>query len=265
MRHFWHNLLCDIYLEQIKPIVNDLSEENRNQRNAALNVLKTCITTSLRAIHPLMPFVTENLWQHIRQTLDPSLSEESFASVCDEDYPDFSGSEQSMAFFDYEVKREMSVIRELVQKIRWFRQYFQIPKHLLASEVLIAVYGNRLEKYKRLIETTAKVSGIRFVSIHDIHRYDNHFCYKITANDGKRFESDSDSDSDSVSHSEVKNSFDDCYLLFDIDLESLIESMNRSNLQPQVIQQKSDQLKQNKCSNFHTNYWKTKSKRESIN
>ena len=174
-----------------------------------------------------------------------------------------------MNFFDYEVKHEMNLVSELVQKIRWFKQYFQIPKELFTtSNVLIATYGNKLEKYKDFISTSTKANAISFVSIHDIHRFDNHLCYKICSNVKQNSESEEDTDSSSSSSSsqsdertvfETKNSINDCYVLFDIDSDAITQSMTRSGLRFELIEQKSNELNQYKCNNFHKNFWRTKS------
>ena len=227
-------------------------------RNTVLNVMKTSVLTSLRAIHPFMPFVSENLWQHIKQKLDSS-SDQTFKSICDESYPDFS-SEEFMNYFDFDVKQEMRLIDGIVQKIRWFKQNFQIPKTLFTSDVLIAINGNYLEKYQNLIKSSAKVNGIRFVSIHDIHRYDKHFCYKIHLEDNQNPLNSEQTDEDIQ-----KRSVDDCYLLFDIDMKSLLSSLSESGVKQEIIDQKSIELNQYKCNNFHKNFWRTKSLREAIN
>ena len=69
----WMNDLCDIYLELIKPVVYDASESNSNARWAAQATLWIALEGGLRLLHPMMPFVTEELWQRLpgRGTLGP--------------------------------------------------------------------------------------------------------------------------------------------------------------------------------------------------
>jgi len=62
---FWLYDLCDNYLELIKPVVNDESEANHQARQAAQATLYTCLDCGLRLLHPVMPFVTEELWQRL--------------------------------------------------------------------------------------------------------------------------------------------------------------------------------------------------------
>jgi valyl-tRNA synthetase len=55
-RFFWHEF-CDWYLEMVKPEI----AESQNQA-----VLFTVLEGFLRAIHPFMPFITEEIWQKLQ-------------------------------------------------------------------------------------------------------------------------------------------------------------------------------------------------------
>lgn len=62
---YWMNDVCDVFLELIKPVVYDMSEENKDNRWAAQASLWVAIEAGLRILHPMMPFVTEELWQRL--------------------------------------------------------------------------------------------------------------------------------------------------------------------------------------------------------
>lgn len=97
----WMDDICDVYLELIKPVVYDKSEENQSSRWAAQATLWIALETGLRILHPMMPFVTEELWQRLpgRGTLGESEAE----SIMLAPYPEFDGKyvfesvEESMA------------------------------------------------------------------------------------------------------------------------------------------------------------------------
>lgn len=57
--------MCDLYLELLKPVFNDNSEGNADTRRCAQATLYTVIEQFLRLCHPIMPFVTEELWQRL--------------------------------------------------------------------------------------------------------------------------------------------------------------------------------------------------------
>lgn len=62
---FWLYDLCDNYLELIKPVVGDRSPDNAKVRETAQGCLYLCLDYGLKLIHPVMPFVTEELWQRL--------------------------------------------------------------------------------------------------------------------------------------------------------------------------------------------------------
>ena len=58
---FWHEY-CDWYLEMAKPALNGDDAAARERVQA---VALTVLDSSLRLLHPFMPFVTEELWHHL--------------------------------------------------------------------------------------------------------------------------------------------------------------------------------------------------------
>jgi valyl-tRNA synthetase len=64
--HYAWNELADVILEESKPI---LQGEDVEARRARLFVLKECLLTVLKLLHPYMPFVTETIWEHLPPTV----------------------------------------------------------------------------------------------------------------------------------------------------------------------------------------------------
>ncbi len=60
--HFFWDELCDWYLETTKPIFHGDNEEDKVETR---QTLAHVIETALRAMHPFMPFITEELWQRV--------------------------------------------------------------------------------------------------------------------------------------------------------------------------------------------------------
>ncbi len=60
---FWHHF-CDRYLESAKFY---LQAEDEARKAVVRGVLSEVLTTSLRLLHPFMPFITEEIWQILRQ------------------------------------------------------------------------------------------------------------------------------------------------------------------------------------------------------
>uniref|UniRef100_A0AAX7T259 Valine--tRNA ligase n=1 Tax=Astatotilapia calliptera TaxID=8154 RepID=A0AAX7T259_ASTCA len=83
--NFWLYELCDIYLESVKPVFSKAEEDSTSQRQALVcrQTLYTCLEVGLRLLSPLMPFVTEELYQRLprrKPQSDPP-------SICVTSYP----------------------------------------------------------------------------------------------------------------------------------------------------------------------------------
>lgn len=64
--YIWHEL-ADVIIEKSK---ERLYKENTNEKDkiSAMWMLYTILTTSLKTLHPFMPFVTEEIWSHLEKT-----------------------------------------------------------------------------------------------------------------------------------------------------------------------------------------------------
>ena len=73
LRNFWLHDLCDVYLEIIK-------KDGYNH----VNTLYMILESALRALHPIMPFITESLWQKIPiAKFQPSICIASYPKSCE--------------------------------------------------------------------------------------------------------------------------------------------------------------------------------------
>ena len=59
----WHEV-ADRYIEDVK---------NREDKDIALSVLGYVLRESMKILHPFMPFVTEAIWENIREESDSEL------------------------------------------------------------------------------------------------------------------------------------------------------------------------------------------------
>lgn len=67
--HYIWSELADVILEESKAILTGEDKEAKNARQA---VLLECLTTSLKVLHPFMPYVTETIWQELPKELKTS-------------------------------------------------------------------------------------------------------------------------------------------------------------------------------------------------
>ncbi|MDD2555835.1 MAG: class I tRNA ligase family protein, partial [Syntrophaceticus sp.] len=63
---FIWNEFCDWYIEVIKPRL--YGKENPESRVTAQTVLHHVLTQTMELLHPFMPFLTEEIWQHLPHT-----------------------------------------------------------------------------------------------------------------------------------------------------------------------------------------------------
>lgn len=107
---FWYNDLADVYLEAVKFLFRfaDAKDATREARDV-IETLYVCLDTGFRLLHPLMPFLTEELWQR----LAGHRAEDKPESLVVAPYP-----RDWRAFWDETAKSEMSLVLDTVREIR---------------------------------------------------------------------------------------------------------------------------------------------------
>jgi valyl-tRNA synthetase len=105
---FWGDY-CDWYLELIKPQSGETMPEDR----IALAV--DLFETMLQLLHPFMPFITEELWTHVRPRKDGDLCMTSTWPTADK------------STVDEDAATRFSTIQDLVSGIRNIRAQYNVP------------------------------------------------------------------------------------------------------------------------------------------
>jgi valyl-tRNA synthetase len=113
--------VCDVYLEISKPVFADTSAENAEQVKITQATLYVILDTFLRLTHPLMPFLTEELWQRLpqRKLIDAS------ASIMIASYPQPSAGSHSAA-----AERSMELVKDTINGARSLRADYKIANHI---------------------------------------------------------------------------------------------------------------------------------------
>jgi valyl-tRNA synthetase len=119
--HFFWDDFCDWYIELKKPTF----EENSGLTPEWKNML-AALERALRLLHPLMPFITEELWQ--RLTIETKGRPKSIALAA---YP-----QPVAAWRDHEADRRVQLLQEIVTAVRNLRSELSIaPKAELGGTV----------------------------------------------------------------------------------------------------------------------------------
>ena len=108
---FWNDF-CDWYIELSKPFVTstEITDENRAVKRRIIYILER----SLTLLHPLMPYITEELWQRL-----PSVNQKKGETICLNAFPQAGAR-------DEQAEREMELFTGLVSKLRNIRATFNI-------------------------------------------------------------------------------------------------------------------------------------------
>jgi valyl-tRNA synthetase len=141
----WHEL-CDWYLEAAKPA---LYGSDPARRQATQHTLVTTLETTLRLLHPFMPFITEELWQRLPGR------EARGESIMIAPYPK-AGRRKG----DADVEREMAVIMDTVTAIRNIRGEMRVsPAVTLVTTVKPApAHAALLREHAPLIQSLARAT-----------------------------------------------------------------------------------------------------------
>ncbi|HXF04244.1 MAG TPA: valine--tRNA ligase [Blastocatellia bacterium] len=150
---FWHDF-CDWYIELTKATVT--APEDSAERRAARARLVSVLETSLRLLHPFMPFITEEVWQRL-----PHEGE----TICLAPYPVADRSA-----LDPEAERQMGLIIDLIKKIRNVRAVMNID-HAAWLDLLVRASSDDAHDlvvaHRDHIRRLARVNRIEFVPTFD--------------------------------------------------------------------------------------------------
>jgi valyl-tRNA synthetase len=138
---FWGDF-CDWYIEQVKP---QLVETNREVSIAAWRNIFAAFDSALRLLHPIMPFLSEELWHRLPQPAGAR-------SIALDTFPQTRSD-----WFDSDAEREVVAFQNAAAKIREARADAKIdPKKWYPVEVYADTNLGRtiLTNYQSILQTT---------------------------------------------------------------------------------------------------------------
>ncbi|MFC1909771.1 valine--tRNA ligase [Chloroflexota bacterium] len=140
---------CDWYIEISKTRIKGTSE-------SPLPVLAHVLETSLRLLHPYMPFITEELWQNLKMQL-PSVTKD-IESIMIAPYPATDAS-----YFDPEAERIMDAVIEIVRGIRNARAGNKVDAgRWIEAQIHAGDLASSVSTYSDAIRTLAKARPVNF-------------------------------------------------------------------------------------------------------
>ena len=119
---FIWNEFCDWYIELVKPRL--YGKDTEESRYAAQKTLVEVLRGSMELLHPFMPFITEEIWQHL-----PHEGETIMLAK----WP-----EQEESLISAEIDKQMELTIEVIRAIRNLRSEMNVPLGKKAEVIICA-------------------------------------------------------------------------------------------------------------------------------
>jgi valyl-tRNA synthetase len=142
----WHEL-CDWYLELIKPVLSQ--HGNSGAKSAAQRTMLEVLTASLQLLHPVMPFITEEIWHKL-----PGAQ----GSIMLSSYPRWNPEKS-----DEDAEGEMALIIDVVNSIRNVRWEMNVPPAQKVEVILSSKNGRSrevLSQHRVYVDNLARADRI---------------------------------------------------------------------------------------------------------
>ena len=148
---FIWNEYCDWYLEFAKATLQTASEDQQaTTRNTLLTVLETC----LRTLHPIMPFITEEIWQRVKTPLEIDGD-----SIMLQPFP-------TAGMPDEQAEQDVEWVKSVIQGIRRIRSELNLSPGK-ALDVLFqaghAIDRDRQQRFSGVLAQLARIQSTDWV------------------------------------------------------------------------------------------------------
>lgn len=139
---FMWNEFCDWYIELVKPV---LYGEDEKAKGVAFNVLFKVLVTSLKLLHPVMPYITEEIYTHL---------DDSFETIVTSNWPVYDEKLDNK-----DAEKDMNYIIEAIKSLRNVRADMNVPPSKKAKVMAFITEGKKaFEEGKIYFEKLASSS-----------------------------------------------------------------------------------------------------------
>ena len=145
---FMWNEFCDWYIELSKPV---LYGEDEKAKGVTFNVLFNVLTSGLKLLHPIMPFITEEIFINIQ---------EEEKTITTSKWPEYKEELKDEA-----VEMKMNHVIEAIKAIRNVRTEMNVPPSRKAKTMIYALDGiNAFKDGEVYFEKLASASEVEFLN-----------------------------------------------------------------------------------------------------
>lgn len=151
----WHEY-CDWYLELSKPTLYDpnaLSSLKRGTKRTLIHVLDQI----LKLLHPIIPFITEEIWQRIKK-----LTSQTAESIMLAPYPKVNSQ-----FIHASLEKEIDWLKEIIQSIRTLRSEMTIAPGKMISLLIKNTNAHERTLFKKYHDTLISLCKLDYVEVLD--------------------------------------------------------------------------------------------------
>jgi valyl-tRNA synthetase len=139
---------CDWYIELVKPV---LYAEDGQAKGVVLNVLNTVLITGLKLLHPVMPYITEEIFTHIQTECE---------SITISKWPEYEDDLK-----DEKSEECMNYIIEAIKDVRNARADMDVPPSKKAKTFIYATEGKEaFEEGMVYFQKLASASEVVFLN-----------------------------------------------------------------------------------------------------
>jgi len=157
---FTWNDYCDWYLELSKVVLNDPKASAAAQRGTRRTLIQV-LETLLRLLHPITPFITEEIWQRVA-----ALAGKTGATIMRELYP-----QADAAAIDHGAVKEMRWVMDVIAGIRNIRGEMDIAPSKLLPVLLQDASAQDLaclDRHRNTLATLARTESITSLKPGDV-------------------------------------------------------------------------------------------------
>lgn len=140
---------CDWYIELVKPVLHG---ENEKSKGIAFNVLHKVLETSLQLLHPIMPFITEEIYTYLYT---------EYESIVISKWPEYDE-----ILKDEKSEKDMEYIIEAIKSIRNVRTEMNVPPSRKAKLMIYLTENEAERSFKEgevYFEKLASASEVSFL------------------------------------------------------------------------------------------------------
>ena len=151
---FIWNEFCGWYLELTKPVLfKGTDEEQRGTRHTLISVLETL----LRVAHPMLPFMTEEIWQRVK-----AITGQGGETIMLEAYPEYDANQ-----VDAQAVADLEWVKQVIDAVRNIRGEMDIspkvPLNVLVKNAS-AEDTRRFAENEAFLAALAKLETVTFVA-----------------------------------------------------------------------------------------------------